>query len=628
MLVKLSSFMLSVFQILSGFGLGMLNTGTSDIDYGGTAYVEPVITQWLKLVDSGVSDYVIIKGANCSPSEVTAANELQNYIRQISSATLEVTNDTARVREHEILVGKTNRENDSSYTIDRAALGDEGFTVMVVGEKLVIAGGEFRGTLYGVYNFLEQNLGCRWFTPELSKIPSNSTIKIDAKLKYSQTPKFEYRDDYWTSAFNADWKVKQKINSDNGAALGVNYGGGISYAGFCHTMNALVPVSYFDAHPEYFSYRDDVGKRTIDQRCLTNAKVLEITIENARATLLANPQAKIISITQNDNGAYCQCPVCKASDEKYGGPSGTNIWFVNQVAAALEGQFPNVGFDTFAYQYTRKPPTNIVPRASVIVRLCSIECCFAHPLSECGHTRDESINVRFSNVESSFAADLKGWSAICKRLYIWDYTTNFNIYLTMFPNFQVLSPNMKFFADNSVKGVFEQGNYTGGKSGEFGEMRAYILAKLLWDPNCDVEYHMMDFMKAYYGENSAQYIKQFLDKITNKTVKADHLFIFDWHYQGSYYTAKERRLMDSYWNSAEKNAGTPEQLANIQRSRLCYRHYKATILLDEFSVLNINRLKENEKLYNDIVAMGITRLSEGRPITLTPNFWQTPVDWK
>lgn len=627
-MAKIISFFVSVIEILSLVLFGFTNTGSAPVNYGGTPFTAPVVTEWLMLVNNGMSDYVIIKGANCSPSELTAANELQNYFNQISGAMLEITDDTARVREHEILVGKTNRENISSFTIDRTALGDEGFTVMTVGEKLVIAGGELRGTLYGVYNFLEQELGCRWFTPELTVIPDNATVKINANLNYTQIPDFEYRDDYWNTAFNADWKVKHKINSDNGGYMSESYGGGISYAGFCHTMNALVPVSYFETNPEYFSYRDDKGAWTVDQRCLTNPDVLTITIENARATLLGNPHAKIISITQNDNGAYCQCPDCKASDEKYGGPSGTNIWFVNQVAAALEDEFPSVGFDTFAYQYTRKPPINIVPRDSVIVRLCSIECCFAHPLSECGHERGEPLNKRFADVESTFAADLKGWSAICDRVYIWDYTTNFNMYLTIFPNFQVLSPNLQFFAENNVKGVFEQGNYTGGKSGEFGELRAYILAKLLWDPDCDVEYHMMDFMKAYYGAESAENIKDYLDIVTNRTVKTDHLFIFDWHYQGCWFNTVQRTKMDKLWDEAEANAGTAEQLANIQRSRLSYRHYKANLLMDEFSILNTSRLKENEKLYNDIVDMGITRLAEGRPITQTPNFWLTPVDWK
>ncbi|NLX93047.1 MAG: DUF4838 domain-containing protein [Clostridiales bacterium] len=628
MFAEILSLLLSLAQIITGFTLGMLHTEMSPIDYGGTTYVEPVVTRWLTLVNEGESDYVIIKGASCSPSELTAANELQKYIQQISGATLEIVDDTARLREHEIIVGKTSRENEGSYTVDREALGDEGFMAKAVGEKLVIAGGELRGTLYGVYDFLERQLGCRWFMPELTEIPSNATIKIDANLNNIQKAHFEYRDDYWNSAFNTDWKVKHKINSDNGGMMPESYGGGISYAGFCHTMNALVPVSHFEEHPEYFSYREDKDAWTLEQRCLTNPEVLAITIANAKATLRANPHAKIISITQNDNGDYCQCPDCKASDGYYGGPSGTNIWFVNQVAEALEAEFPAVGVDTFAYQYTRKPPVNVVPRDNVIVRLCSIECCFAHPLAECGHERNESIALRLRDVESSFAADIKGWSDICDRLYIWDYTTNFNLYLNMFPNFQVLAPNMQFFVENSVKGVFEQGNYTGGKSGEFGEMRAYVLAKLLWDPYCDVERHMTEFMNAYYGKESAPFVKEYLDIITNKMIKTGHLSIFDWHYQGVYFTKAERQRMDRAWDAAQTNAGNPYQLENIRRSRISYRFYKANLCADEFGIFKLSRPAQNKILYKDLAKYGITRLTEHGPYTQDPNFFLTPIEWK
>ena len=48
------------------------------------------------------------------------------------------------------------------------------------------------------------------------------------------------------------------------------------------------------------------------------------------------------------------------------------------VAEAIEKDSPNVRIDTLAYQYTRKPPRTIRPRANVIIRLCSIECCFRH----------------------------------------------------------------------------------------------------------------------------------------------------------------------------------------------------------------------------------------------------------
>jgi len=283
-------------------------------------------------------------------------------------------------------------------------------------------------------------------------------------------------------------------------------------------------------------------------------------------------------------------------------------------------------FDTFAYQYTRKPPVNVVPRQNVVVRLCSIECCFCHPLAECGHVRDESVSERFSDLEPAFANDLLGWSAISGKLYVWDYTTNYQLYLNPFPNFHVLQPNMQFFAENNVKGVFEEGN-AASVSGEFGELRAYLLAKLLWDPYCDVEHEMTEFLEAYYGSQAAPAVREYIDIITNKTVKTEHMFIFDWHDQGVYFTARERIHIDALWDKAEAAAGTPQQLANIQRSRLSFRQYKSNMLLDEFSPLNPYRVSENKKLYADIVAAGITEIHISHPILENPNFWLTPVNW-
>lgn len=606
---------------------GFVELGQPDIQYGGIPYEEEVISEYLTIVEDGHSDYKIVVPEDASNVEMNAANELKDYFEQISGVVLTIVEDTAQDSDYEICLGDTNRIPED-IAIQNSDLGEEGFSLKAYNEKLFIVGGSQRGTLYGVYTFLEEQLGCRWFTPDLTVIPENSTVRIHKHLDDKQIPCFEYRDVFWISAFDEAWKAKQKINSNFVAPVSEEYGGGISYADFAHSMERLVPVSYADSNPEYFSFREDVGARTLDQRCLTNPDVLEITIENARQTIQNNPNAKIMSITQNDNQNYCQCENCKASDEYYGGPSGTNIWFVNQVAEALEEEFPDIAFDTFAYQYTRSAPKNIEPRDNVIVRLCSIECCFTHPLSECGHTRGESISAKTKDIDSSFASDLEAWSEICDRLYIWDYTTNFHLYLSPFPNFHVLSANMQYFAENNVKGVFEQGNHTGGKSGEFGELRAYILAKLIWNPYADVEYHMIDFMNAYYGENSAAYIKEYIEIFTHKYIKTSHLFIFNRYDEGAYLTKAQRIKCDELWDSAVANAGNEQQLANIQRSQLSYRFYKACLMLDEYTLLSPGRISENEKLYNDIVSHGIKRLTEWHDITEKPIFFLRPVEWK
>lgn len=638
MLTRIVAIVVFLSQVITSFSLGVLNTRVDPVNYGGTPRVEPVITKWLTLIKGGESDYVIVKGAACTPSEATAARELQTLLQQISGKRLELVEDTARVRDKEILVGKTNREGDG-YTIDRAALGDEGFAVMVRGQKLIIAGGELRGTLYGVYTFLEEQLDCRWFTPKVSVIPNSPTVRIDAVLNYTQTPVFEYRYEDWRCSLDEAWRVKQKIND---GASSPAYGGSVFYANGCHSMDSLVPLSLFDEHPEYFSYREDTGTWTTHQRCLTNPAVLAVTIANVRAALRAAPRAQMVSITQNDNGAYCQCPHCKASDALYGGPSGTNIWFVNQVAAALEAEFPQVEFDTFAYQYTRTPPKNVVPRSNVVVRLCSIECCFSHPLAEYGTPRlkPEDIQKEFPYIrvdspwdrtkayDPSFANDLKGWSEICEKLYVWDYTTNFLMYLNLFANFHVLADNLQFFAEHNVRGVFEEGNLQ-SESGEFGELRAYLLAKLMWDPYADVEAHMDDFLAGYYGAEAGAYIKEYINIITNKTLNThQHIYIFQWQNETPYFTKQERRHIDALWDAAEAAAENDRQRDDIRRSRLSWRFHKGNQLLDEFSYLNpLRHYRENERLYNDIKDLGITYLTLGGPLSQTPNFWLTPADW-
>ena len=81
------------------------------------------------------------------------------------------------------------------------------------GPNLVIAGGKLRGTLYGVYSFLEDTAGCRWYTPAVSRIPSQQTLSI-GDLDIAWKPHFEYRDIYFKSsgadARDPDWAVRKK----------------------------------------------------------------------------------------------------------------------------------------------------------------------------------------------------------------------------------------------------------------------------------------------------------------------------------------------------------------------------------------------------------------------------------
>ncbi|MBR4371242.1 MAG: DUF4838 domain-containing protein, partial [Victivallales bacterium] len=84
-----------------------------------------------------------------------------------------------------------------------------------------------------------------------------------------------------------------------------------------------------------------------------------------------------------------------------------------------------------------------------------------------------------------------------------------------FPNLDVLQPNIQFFIRNGVTGIYEEANYF-SKGGEMSELRSYLMAKYLWDPNADGKKALYEFTEAYYGA-AGKYIRDYLT-LLHKTV--------------------------------------------------------------------------------------------------------------
>ncbi len=376
-----------------------------------------------------------------------------------------------------------------------AACGADELRVTVADGVLWLDGGK-RGIVYAVTALLEQ-LGYRFFAPDCQPVPAGPELTLPADFALCQTPVFEYRNSHWHGVTPA-FAPLLRLNACSQGPLAEELGGDIHYAGFVHTLGDLAEMEKID------------GEYTDRQPCLCDEKVFETVVKNLRKRLQEDPTAAIASVSQNDShdwGRGCQCEKCRALDEAEGSDMGSLLHFVNRVAETLAPEFPDVAFDTLAYRYTRRAPAKAKSRENVIVRLCSIECCFSHPIAECNET---IIPVD----DEPFADTLRSWAAHSDRIYIWDYTTNFRNYNSLFPNFGVLRPNLKFFADNNVKGVFEQGNNQ-DINGEFGELRAYLLAKLLWDPYMSEETysrHMDEFLAGYYGAGW-QAIRRFIDRM-------------------------------------------------------------------------------------------------------------------
>ena len=456
---------------------------------------------------------VLVRYGNSEPEQY-AAEELKNYLQKIGIGT----------------------GGGAAVAVSVApSLPRDAVRVRITDGGLALEGGNGRGAIYAVYTFLEKYAGMRFFMPGLETLGEGDLV-IDEDYEF--TPVFEMRQSDWRCGNGSvEWRLKNRINRPEPPAA---CGGGISYGGFVHTLGGLTDTPW-DKQP-----------------CLSDPENLKKAIAGVRAILQKDPALSIVSVSQNDNYNYCRCEKCAAVDAEEGSHAGTLLRFVNAVAADIAEDYPDVVIDTLAYQYTRQAPKLTRPLPNVCIRLCSIECCFSHPLDDASCPE----NV-------AFCRDIVAWNKICDRIYIWDYVTDFSFYVLPFPNFGVLRENMRFFAEHGVKGMYPEGNYNSPQSGEFGELRCYLLARLLWDPLMETtEYfrHMDEFMAAYYGEGW-RYLRAYLDWTVNES-RGRHMSIwskpFDIIPQDKY--AAMEQTIDSWWDKAEAMAG--DRLEAVTRSRL------------------------------------------------------------
>jgi len=265
---------------------------------------------------------------------------------------------------------------------DVSALGVDGYFIEADGSAITIAGGK-RGVIYGVYHFLEEYFDCHWYAHDLEVIPQGPAEIAEVKSE-QYVPPFEYRETDWQ--ISPCYITYSAANGLNGQyrTMPEELGSWVGYNGWgCHSITEffLKPEEFFDDHPDWYAWRDDQKKRVPTQLCLTNSEVLEEMIREVRWQIENGNGQPIVTVTQADNKLYCQCAGCKAVDEEEGSQAGTMLRFVNAIAEDIAEDYPDVFIDTFAYQYTRTPPKHVRPLPNVIIRLCSIECCFAHPLS-------------------------------------------------------------------------------------------------------------------------------------------------------------------------------------------------------------------------------------------------------
>ncbi len=599
--------------------------------------------EWASLPADGpyLSAYErIICSSGATKSELYAASEFQKFFKGFTGK--ELTIDRTDSQSGKIILIGAEAAAAAGLQVNTEKMGEEGFNIDIVRDKLAIYGGRPRGTLYGVYEFFEQYCGARYLTHDHTFYPAEGKDK-DFRIKgrnYSYVPPFAFRWSYYGETNrNPAFAVQLRTNTVVGAE---ELGGITGYKLVGHNVAYLVPPAiYGKEHPEYYALVN--GRRMLDmhgggpQLCMTNPEVLEIVIKATLDAIEKNPTLKNFNVAHMDNGSYCTCKSCAAIDAREESHAGATLSFVNAVAERIEKMHPEVLIGTYAYQYTRKPPKTIRARDNVLIQLCSIECCDFHAID------DPSCSLN-----QEFCEDMDGWKKKAENIFIWHYNTNFRGYLLPFPNLRSIGKSVEYFAKNNGRGVFMQaaGN---GFSTELSDLRNYVMSRCLWKPGRDSWQEALAFCRMHYAE-SAQPIIDYLTYYHDLIDKESrHPGCFPTEASLCLNSETVRRI-DKYFDEALALAQSEKVRSRIEKASLCAYRAKLSVatmdlkyekgvckpslegvdenLLERYTELcaKYNVSMENERIKIDTYLNNMRKLYAGMTaVRLENDFWRVLV---
>jgi len=445
--------------------------GAADDRFKGGPYDGPTLLREgenLVFVKDGRPHASIVVATNAEAATAKAAGFLQQTIRRMSGAMLDIRDDSRDWSGAQILVGPS-RLNPIS--VPQGAGEPQGYRIAVSGRQVALAGNDaagLSGTAYAVFDLLRQ-WGCEWFAPDplYQVIPSNATLTL-ADCDRVERPAFDGRALVGFDESIMSWRL-------GGARLETQH----------NYYRILPPAEYAKAHPEYYS---EIGGKRVDpfkddwQMCFANPDVQRITVAYARRFLDGNPDYLTVSLSGNDSAGrlnFCECAGCRAM----GGNAGERtLAFANIVARELAKTHPGKMVCFYAYADTlAAPPSDIQAEPNVMVMVCS-QSCHAHALED---PRCE--------INAGWRRNFERWVATRAKVAIYEYYIPHEGGWRQVPwqSTEVAYRNLRYWRERGVRWI----DYLSGDSSLGGNwpikdfprrwLLYYMAARGMWTPDED-----------------------------------------------------------------------------------------------------------------------------------------------
>ena len=454
----------------------------------------------LTIAGNDITEYAIVIVTESDDYLTYTANELARFIQETCGAVLPV----FAASEYKAADEKPARQ--IVLTSGDEALGDEGFQILV-GEDgtLTINGGLWRGTIFGVYDLLE-DIGWRFLGDGTGCFSRVSFMPNDKRT-------------YLYEAEHID--LSAAINRTEKPSIPVRgfpfYGDGNGFreqkSSYCRQIG-FAPYAVHglaNYHEEIFSGEYDglyLGiQETGKQPCFTNEEILEaieaFALRYTKEQLDAGKEIGVdlcaVDVAQWDGGpsSFCQCKSCVAVERVEGNHCGPYLRMANRVADALDKSYPGMCASILAYNGTDELPKITRPAKNLYVAYCFY---LGQGYAGC---QNHSINGVDCGAESGMtnkvpAKRFEEWAAVMdgSMIQIWLYPSNcYNICYNS-PQYLTLLDNVRYLASYGVGHILHDTRWqNNGLINE--ELSCYLLHKFEWDASITDE-EALELMREWF----------------------------------------------------------------------------------------------------------------------------------
>ena len=499
---------------------------------------------------------------------LSAAAEMARYLTRVTGAAFSpIHGDLAPGEGAMLVIGRDSALGRSLLPASELdSLGEDGFVIRSVGAHILIAGKTSRGTLFGVYWFLDRVIGIKWLAPDATYIPASGHIVIPP-LNERQIPRYSYREVLDVEGQDRLWRAHNLMNGESHgpsfspapAEIDVFDRSWSAKGGSANFFELLPPQQHQRQHPEWYQGGQLAMMDPAMREALANAVIQRMRqLPDYRSVWFAvhdmdwgwdlDPASRVFAAMHGDQASAPRLDMM--------------IDVANRVRAVLPGA--RLAFNAYHWSFT--PPPGMKVPDYLLVYPMTIQVDYRTGLGE-------ATNL-------GLAEDLRGWNSVAHNIIVWDHIVNFLGYIQPHPNIRAIGRSIKWLSGlENVRGYFAEGSWETAGS-EFSCLRNWLIARLLWNPNEDVQSLLEQYTTLYYGP-AGKLILQYIDLAESSVAKSKDRLTEKTSTDLKMFNVDFARNADRLLDSAEGAAAGTVYLERVKRERLAV-DYIILLKADEF----------------------------------------------